>query len=58
MGAAIAAGMASGVWGSFDDLKDINTEGRTIFTPKISQEESNERFGRWQKAVQMCKGWL
>lgn len=57
LGAAIAAGFAAGVWESFEELKDINTEDRTIFKPSISAEDATERFGRWEKAVQMSKGW-
>ena len=56
-GAAIAAGIAAGVWESFDDLKDANTEGRTIFKPQITEEESTKRFAKWEKAVQMSAGW-
>ena len=58
LGAAIAAGFATGVWETFDDLQGINTEGRTIFKPQIEKEERETRFGRWQKAVEMSKGWL
>ncbi|KAK5996798.1 Glycerol kinase [Cladobotryum mycophilum] len=58
LGAAIAAGLAVGVWESFEDLKDVNTEGRTIFKPQIPEEEANKKFSRWEKAVQMSKGWL
>jgi glycerol kinase len=58
LGAAIAAGFAVGVWETFDELKNINTAGVTKFTPKISAEESAKKFGRWEKAVEMCKGWL
>jgi len=57
LGAAIAAGLAVGVWESIDELKTVNTEGSTSFSPKISKEESEERFARWEKAVQMSKGW-
>lgn len=58
LGAAIAAGLAVGVWESFDDLKSVNLEGRTIFKPLIGKEDAEARFGRWEKAVQMSKGWL
>ncbi|KOS21914.1 Glycerol kinase [Escovopsis weberi] len=58
LGAAIAAGLATGVWKGFDDLKDVNTNGRTIFTPSITPKEASKRFARWEKAVQMSKGWL
>lgn len=57
LGAAIAAGFAVGVWKSFDELNDVNLEGRTIFKPQITDEEAGKRFGRWEKAVQMSKGW-
>jgi glycerol kinase len=58
LGAAIAAGFAVGVWESFDELKNINTAGMTTFKPEISAEASQKKFKRWEKAVQMCKGWL
>ncbi|GAO17907.1 hypothetical protein UVI_02027130 [Ustilaginoidea virens] len=57
LGAAIAAGFAVGVWDSFEDLKDVNTEGRTMFKPQISAADANKKFERWEKAVQMSKGW-
>jgi len=57
LGAAIAAGLAVGVWESIEELKSVNTEGRTVFKPAISKEESGKRFGRWTKAVEMSRGW-
>ncbi|KAL8365469.1 hypothetical protein RB595_004332 [Gaeumannomyces hyphopodioides] len=57
LGAAIAAGFAVGVWESFDDLKEVNRAGNTIFKPQIKAEEAAQRFGRWEKAVEMCRGW-
>jgi glycerol kinase len=57
LGAAIAAGFAVGVWETYDELKSINRTGRTAFTPKIEKEERERMFGRWEKAVQMCRGW-
>ena len=58
LGAAIAAGFAVGVWKSFDDLKKINTEGQTIFKPKMDPKLSKKMFAKWERAVQMSKGWL
>ena len=58
LGAAIAAGLATGVWKSIDELKQVNTHGSTEFRPQIEQEESKARFGRWTKAVEMSRGWL
>ena len=57
LGAAIAAGFAVGVWENFDELKNINTAGLTKFEPKMSSEKSTKEFRRWEKAVQMCRGW-
>jgi len=57
LGAAIAAGLAVGVWESIDELKAVNTEGSTTFKPAISQEDAEQRFARWEKAVEMSKGW-
>lgn len=57
LGAAIAAGFAVGIWKEFDELKNINKEDRTIFSPKIPVEKSREMFERWEHAVQMSKGW-
>lgn len=58
LGAAIAAGFAVGVWENFDELKNINTADRTEFRPQIEKAEAGRRFERWERAVQMCKGWL
>lgn len=57
LGAAIAAGLAVGLWRNFAELRDINRAGGAVFDPKISREESAKSFARWEKAVSMCKGW-
>ncbi|KAK3703644.1 Glycerol kinase [Vermiconidia calcicola] len=58
LGAAIAAGFAAGVWKDFDELKEVNTAGQTIFEPKMDDASSKKMFKRWERAVQMSKGWL
>lgn len=58
LGAAIAAGMAIGLWEDGEALEKINAEGKTVFDPQIKKEEAESRFARWQKAVEMSKGWL
>jgi glycerol kinase len=58
LGSAIAAGFAAGVWETFDELKNVNTAGTTKFEPKIRGEEREKRFGKWEKAVGMCRGWV
>ncbi|EEH34868.1 glycerol kinase [Paracoccidioides lutzii Pb01] len=57
LGAAIAAGLAIGIWHGLEELATVNTEGRTVFTPAIPKEQATSRFSKWEKAVQMCKGW-
>ena len=58
LGAAIAAGFAVGVWKSFDELKKVNTEGQTVFEPKMDAKVSKKMFAKWERAVTMSKGWL
>jgi glycerol kinase len=58
LGAAIAAGFAVDVWKEFDELKEINQKDRVIFEPNISKEEGGKMFKKWDRAVQMCRGWL
>ncbi|KAF2768628.1 glycerol kinase [Teratosphaeria nubilosa] len=58
LGAAIAAGFAVDVWKTFDELKEVNTAGQTVFEPKMGPKASTKLFRRWEKAVQMCRGWL
>jgi glycerol kinase len=57
LGAAIAAGLAAGVWKDLDELGQVNAEGQTIFRPSITKEAADTKFARWEKAVEMCKGW-
>lgn len=57
LGAAISAGFAIDVWKTFDELKEINQQGRSIFKPKMSAEDRAKLFKQWSKAVEMSKGW-
>ncbi|KAL1984205.1 hypothetical protein VTN96DRAFT_9339 [Rasamsonia emersonii] len=58
LGAAIAAGLAVGLWRNFAELRDINRAGGAVFEPQISPEKGAEMFARWEKAVHMSKGWM
>lgn len=58
LGAAIAAGFAVDVWKTFDELKEVNTAGQTTFEPQLDAAASKKMFRKWERAVQMCKGWL
>lgn len=58
LGAAIAAGLAFGMWNSFAELRDINRVGGAVFEPAITREESASKIGEWEKAVRMSRGWV
>lgn len=58
LGAAIAAGLAIGVWRNFAELRDINRAGGTVFEPQVSRQESTDKFEEWERAVQMSRGWV
>ncbi|KAJ5164515.1 Glycerol kinase [Penicillium coprophilum] len=58
LGAAIAAGLAVGLWRNFAELRDINRSGGAVFEPQVSRQESDTQFGQWEKAVQMSRGWV
>jgi glycerol kinase len=57
LGAAYAAGMATGVWRSLDQLRAQWREGRR-WTPAMPSEQSKKLYGSWQKAVQRSFGWI
>lgn len=57
LGAAIAAGFAVGTWKEFDELKELNKEDRTIFKPNIDTKNSEKMFKKWERAVEMSRGW-
>lgn len=58
LGAAIAAGFAYDVWKSFEDLKNVNTEGSTTFDPQMKKEESKQMYERWEKAIKQAAGFV
>lgn len=58
LGAAIAAGLAVGLWHNFAELRDINRSDGAVFEPQVPRQESAEKFGQWEKAVQMSRGWV
>ncbi|KAK4190841.1 putative glycerol kinase [Podospora australis] len=58
LGAAIAAGLATGVWAELADLKEVNRNGRKVFKPQMERERAAKLFRKWEQAVEMSKGWL
>ncbi len=57
LGAAIAAGLATGVWRELEDLKEVNKNGRKVFKPKMERPEAERMFKKWGQAVEMSRGW-
>lgn len=58
LGAAIAAGLATGVWAELDDLSQVNRKNRKIFEPQMSKEKSQKMVKKWNQAVEMSRGWI
>ncbi|KAK5994979.1 Glycerol kinase [Cladobotryum mycophilum] len=58
LGAAIAAGLAAGVWASIEELSGVNAQGRTAFESKIEVAERRELRSKWEQAVEMSRGWI
>jgi glycerol kinase len=57
LGAAYAAGIASGVWAGFDDVKANWREARR-FEPAMSATRRAELLAGWDKALDRSLGWL
>lgn len=57
LGAAIAAGFAIDFWKELDELKNMNSEDRDVFTPKVPKKKSAAMFRKWEQAVEMSRGW-
>lgn len=58
LGSAIAAGLAVDFWSSLDEIHNVNTENRTVFEPKISDEKRKAMYRGWQSAVERSYGWV
>jgi glycerol kinase len=54
LGAAYLAGLASGLWGSEDDLKAHRKVDR-VFAPRLSEDARASRYADWQRAVAQAR---
>jgi len=50
VGAAYLAGLATGVWGSLDELVQSWRRDR-LFEPRLDPATRDERFAAWQRHV-------
>jgi len=57
LGACYLAGLAVGVWGSKDEVKDA-WKLDTRFEPSMDKEESDRLYKGWRKAVKHSMHWL
>jgi glycerol kinase len=57
LGAAYAAGLATGYWNSIDDLRR-NWGVAHTWRPRMSKEERGRLYASWQKAVTRSFNWM
>ncbi len=56
MGASYLAGLATGYWKDFDEIRE-NHEIEKVFEPEIDEKERKEKTAGWRKAVSCTRGW-
>ena len=56
LGAAYAAGLAVGYWDGIDELRS-NRQIDRRFEPEIDQNLADERYSRWEDAVDRSRDW-
>ena len=57
LGAAYAAGLATGLWGGLDELRSLWQEDAR-FTPSMSEDARNLKRREWKKAVSKSFDWV
>ncbi|GAA2911089.1 glycerol kinase [Actinoplanes cyaneus] len=57
LGAAYAAGLAVGFWKNTDELRENWNESQR-WQPSWSQDQREQGYGRWKKAVQRTLDWV
>jgi glycerol kinase len=50
LGAALMAGIGTGLWSSFEDLRSIETDSR-VFAPSMTEEQREGLYRGWLEAV-------
>jgi glycerol kinase len=54
--AALLAGIGAGWWGTLADLPPL-PGASTTFEPRLSAEQRDAGYARWQQAVARARGW-
>ena len=57
LGAAYAAGLASGFWKDTDEIKKNWSQSKQ-WAPKMPEEKRKKYYSEWKKAVERSLGWL
>ncbi len=57
LGAAYAAGLATGFWKDINDLKTNWTEGKT-WLPSMPRKKRDDLYTRWKKAIERSFDWV
>ena len=57
LGAAFLAGLAVGVWRSTDELRKRRAAAAR-YEPRMSRDEREALYSRWQLAVSRARGWV
>lgn len=57
LGAAYAAGLATGFWASQDELRERWAEDKR-WEPQMDEEQREQEYARWKKAVQRTLDWV
>jgi len=57
LGAAYAAGLATGFWSDIEDLKKNWSEGKT-WLPSMDRKICEDLYSRWGKAIERSFDWV
>jgi glycerol kinase len=57
LGAAYAAGLATGVWNGLDELR-THWQEDVRFEPRMPEDERERRYRQWRKAVSKSLDWV
>ncbi|KAI7897742.1 uncharacterized protein BX663DRAFT_481347 [Cokeromyces recurvatus] len=57
LGAAIAAGLAMGIWKNMEDVVKVNSNNTIIFRSKISARRRDKMYNGWKEAITRSFGW-
>ena len=56
LGAALAAGMADGVYRSTDEIARLWRKDR-VFEPEWTEDRRESAYAEWKRAVEKSRGW-